>query len=47
MKDSLSFQMDKKSVSITFRTTESNDKYLKSLASAENLSIAWVINQMT
>lgn len=38
--------MEKKSVSITFRTTENNDEYLKMLASKKNISIAVVINSM-
>ncbi len=38
--------MEKKSVSITFRTTETNDEYLKMLASKKNISIAVVLNSM-
>ena len=38
--------MDKKSVSITFRTTETNDKFLKELASSEKLTPSYVLNRM-
>ena len=38
--------MDKKSVSITFRTTEKNDKFLKALASSEKLTPSYVLNRM-
>ena len=38
--------MDKKSVSITFRTTESNDQFLKKLADAEDLTPSYVLNRM-
>ena len=38
--------MDKKSVSITFRTTESSDKFLKKLADSEKLTPSYVLNRM-
>ena len=39
-------KMEKKSVSITFRTTETNDKFLKELASSEKLTPSYVLNRM-
>ena len=38
--------MDKKSVSMTFRTTEKNDKFLKKIASVEKLTPSYVLNRM-
>ena len=38
--------MDKKSVSITFRTTETNDNFLKELASSEDLTPSYVLHRM-
>ena len=38
--------MDKKSVSITFRTTEKNDKFLKKIASVEKLTPSYVLDRM-
>ena len=38
--------MDKKSLSVSFRTTEKNDKFLKKIAKSESLSPSYVLNRM-
>ena len=38
--------MDKKSVSITFRTTEVNNEFLKDLSSADDLTPSYILNRM-
>ena len=38
--------MDKKSESITFRTTEVNNNFLNEIASADDLTPSYILNRM-